>query len=868
MRAVGKAADAIALAALTYLAHEAHLFAREFGSPLRELGDALLILGVLAGCVLAIKQLLPGRLLSLSSLSPFMIFPMLYLSVLLGELMKEAWGRGVLYRLAGALPTVKGLPVAMLILSLLVIKVRPLRGDLASALAHCYTSGRGVALGLILAAIYAVLGRGGLSFVMPRLNVVQMMILGGLAFMGVYAGVMMLAKLAVTPRRGGGGRRVGEYRVESWPPIKRRIAINGKFYDVYLRQAGLRTRAYLPVRVLGGRVDTSRLDATIRAGRKLIIYYHGDGMLYLVTVGEAFRPLKAVQRALSALRGLGVDHAPADGGGILEVQRFLRETIGEADVAEEVARVNPFEKPGVALVIGYWGRERREGPYGEVAWSDKARIGLYKLDESGERTSVLDVRCHESVAIGSAVALVEKAFREALPVSLDAESPLVRRVGHEHLEGVRLSIPVECHMGLFGITGSGKSTAIAQLIRYVLDKGNKVLVLDWVGDFTGLKDAVVVRPGEDIYLDVFGTFGLDDKIELLREAVVLHFRRGEHMFTPIVESVLERVLANSGSFAELKKNLEVYRERAPERDERQAAAAALRRIGRMRPELYDPEPGKRDLTEVVEESDLVVVDLSEHSDEDKVMFTLTVLKALMSLRSRRIGERTLYVVVDEAHRIAPEYMAREYGEFILERLAREARKHGIWLILGNQTISSLKREVVSNLGTVFLFRITGRRDIDEALPWFSAWAKEDQLTDRQLMSRVADALGSLNPGECFMIGIDPETGLGPKPVPAYFTVREKLARPAERLDWDRFREVVERFPWPPTAAKEHRKVAVRNARMLIRRYGRQLLSLIAQGIERAKSEGRAVELDGVVVVRDDGEPTLTARLILAYYRQS
>jgi len=211
---------------------------------------------------------------------------------------------------------------------------------------------------------------------------------------------------------------------------------------------------------------------------------------------------------------------------------------------------------------------------------------------------------------------------------------------------------------LCGAPGTGKSTVLDALLASVPPSWN-VLVLDATGEHAALERCGyrVARAGVEVFLNPL-ELGPAGAFDVLVGVIEGHWRE---KVSPIVAEVLRRALQFSKSLAEAYDRILEAFEQSQRKDERDAAAALLRRMEPLLacPALYGLELLPRGK---------VVIDMSTIESEDaKAAFALTVLHAVYS--SARLGRWRGIVAIDEADRL---------GDCaIINHICDELRKYGV-----------------------------------------------------------------------------------------------------------------------------------------------------------------------------------------------
>jgi uncharacterized protein len=117
-------------------------------------------------------------------------------------------------------------------------------------------------------------------------------------------------------------------------------------------------------------------------------------------------------------------------------------------------------------------------------------------------------------------------------------------------------------------------------------------------------------------------------------------------------------------------------------------------------------------------------------------------------------ERPLVVFLDEAHQFLGQTVGDEYGSTQLDSfglIAKEGRKYGLTCVLATQRPRDIPHDVLSQLGTLFVHRLTNKQDRDTV---------ESACGD--LDRGAAQFIPMLGPGEAIIIGPDL-----PAPLPVF-----------------------------------------------------------------------------------------------------
>ncbi|HEX9648035.1 MAG TPA: DUF87 domain-containing protein [Alphaproteobacteria bacterium] len=309
------------------------------------------------------------------------------------------------------------------------------------------------------------------------------------------------------------------------------------------------------------------------------------------------------------------------------------------------------------------------------------------------------------------------------------------------------------HIAVLGTTGSGKSSAVALILRKILSghPAGHVILLDPHNEYRNafLDLAEVIQP-ENLSLPcwllnmdemaavlVRGGDPADREAQLanLRDAIVEAKRRfagrdaDAHALTvdtPVPYRLTELIRIIDQSMGKL--------------DKPDTSAPYLRLLARLEQINSDkryafmfsgllvrdtmPAVMSRMLRIPVRGKPLTIVDLSGVPSEivDVVVSVVARMVFDFALWAERDRRPPIMLVCEEAHRYIPE---QDLGESFLStkralsRIAKEGRKYGVSLCLVTQRPSELSSTVVSQCGTLFALRMNNHKDqrfVEAAMP--------------------------------------------------------------------------------------------------------------------------------------------------------
>jgi hypothetical protein len=317
---------------------------------------------------------------------------------------------------------------------------------------------------------------------------------------------------------------------------------------------------------------------------------------------------------------------------------------------------------------------------------------------------------------------------------------------------VMIDLMLSRHFAILGNTGSGKSTAVALLLRAILQQNGNghVVLLDphaeynvalsdlaEVIDLTSLKipcwmlnfeemGAIMVPPGE--------TQERDTQFSILKDAIVeakLNYRGpGQDtsyitVDTPVpyrigdLPKLIERAMARPNRPSGVGPYLRlIERLNHLERDRRYEFLFAGFQIRDELPNLMS-----RILKVPVSGRPLTILDLSGVPSEivDVVVSLLCRIIFDFVLWSDHAKSPPVLVVCEEAHRYVPENVGEGFSATrrSIARIAKEGRKYGVALGLVSQRPSEVDAGILSQCGILFAFRLSNEKDkafVVDALP--------------------------------------------------------------------------------------------------------------------------------------------------------
>jgi len=275
----------------------------------------------------------------------------------------------------------------------------------------------------------------------------------------------------------------------------------------------------------------------------------------------------------------------------------------------------------------------------------------------------------------------------------DLDYPVSRRIYIELSD-------VKGHIGVFGSTGSGKSTTLSILAKRVSEKGISVIIMDWTGEYARLLEDLGAGYREvdptrgEMTINPFEAINHNDSgiiIDILSNALGL---------TQPQEYLLQRILEarHPRSISELMELIEAYPEES--KWDREVKRGLARRIG-----VLARGQGKilfKNGAKTLIPGGLTIVRCDRIRNASvRTAYILMYLAHLYTLTP----SREVLIVIDEAHNIFTKGLSG-----FPDQLIAESRKYGLYLALATQAPSEISNSVILNTNTKILHALKSARD--------------------------------------------------------------------------------------------------------------------------------------------------------------
>jgi len=348
------------------------------------------------------------------------------------------------------------------------------------------------------------------------------------------------------------------------------------------------------------------------------------------------------------------------------------------------------------------------------------------------------------------------------------------------------------HTGIFGITGSGKSTTVAHLIKELTSRNIPVLVFDIHRDYIAAFDnayIITFDKKEKEFIEklleergkksrVFiGKFKLDIIKEYMEEILGISGKQAVHVFKLLSKLLLFKPKTINQLLNWLEgKDLEPGVRQVIEGTKEPAKESLKARIYRIkdwrlfRKNVEDEGENLEELIEKIlndiregkgifeEEFDiigdeiiekrierrvnLIIVDLYPLSiEEQRILMDILLEKIYEIYKKWKFEMKTdiLGIVIEEAHRFASKDIKASTK---ISLIAREGRKFGLGLILVSQIPSKILEDIISQINTFFLLKIINPKDLEFI-----------RKTCPYLSREYFEALTKLETGKCLIVGL-------------------------------------------------------------------------------------------------------------------
>ncbi|WP_240938736.1 ATP-binding protein [Metallosphaera hakonensis] len=301
--------------------------------------------------------------------------------------------------------------------------------------------------------------------------------------------------------------------------------------------------------------------------------------------------------------------------------------------------------------------------------------------------------------------IIDSPKNTFLPNNFDIEIGYMKTDVLELKTGIRSS-DITRHIGIFGTTGSGKSTTATTLIKSLLEKGIYVTILDWHGEHVNKISRLTLLNSENlIKINPFKLGDIEEIVEILGDvlqltdpqrfllySILIKMRRANRFDMKMFSSLLRNIDETTGWIREVKYGL---------------LRKAYLLFTREARQLFDDNNDK-DKFDVEKLLFNTIIDLSFIRNlRLRKIYGMLIIKILSDYFMKNRPLKTLLLVVEEAHN----YFEKD-NDF-LEKLISEVRKFGLGLCIISQSPSSITEEVLKNTNIKIIHTI--KSDVDKRI---------------------------------------------------------------------------------------------------------------------------------------------------------
>lgn len=299
--------------------------------------------------------------------------------------------------------------------------------------------------------------------------------------------------------------------------------------------------------------------------------------------------------------------------------------------------------------------------------------------------------------------------------------------------GVDIDAVASRHLAILGTTGSGKSNLLALSAREIGKLEGTMIIFDYHGEYSSLKGTILVRAKIN-----------PKKLDSEELADVVDIRENASKQRAVLARAYTPDLKESANFwGEL-----IGKLKAEEDDPNVGARVAeiIDRAKRRMGKILDTDIG--DPIDMVKPNRVNVIDMSELTEaQSRLIISYYAREVLEERKAIRRGstekihfDTPVVLAVEEAHTFFPAGKPNE-AQDVASKVAREGRKFGVGLIVATQRPSRLDQDILSQMGSLAVLRVTQPKD--------QGYIVESS----ELMSeKVAANLPSLNSGEAMLLG--------------------------------------------------------------------------------------------------------------------
>ncbi len=312
------------------------------------------------------------------------------------------------------------------------------------------------------------------------------------------------------------------------------------------------------------------------------------------------------------------------------------------------------------------------------------------------------------------------------------------------------------HLAILAQTGAGKSYTVGVLVEELLQKGATVIVIDPHADYVFLSR----KPDGSRYeyadrIKVFrnpnstGRYSKSELDNVYDYTIRFSDLTGEEIceilnipekWSNIRNAVTEAVKGlrkNMGDAYTSEHLIEKIEELSSRNPHALRALKYVRKLKRLKVFGAATTP----VSEMLKPAQVSVIDLSGLNDSSMDYITYRILTEVFHQVSTQKFRYPVFIFVEEAHKFIPKKEVRRLSREIINTIAAEGRKFGVFMTLISQRPSKIDPDALSQCNSQIILKVSNPTD-QEAIIKSSERLSEDLLRD----------LPGLNVGEAVIVG--------------------------------------------------------------------------------------------------------------------
>lgn len=319
------------------------------------------------------------------------------------------------------------------------------------------------------------------------------------------------------------------------------------------------------------------------------------------------------------------------------------------------------------------------------------------------------------------------------------------------------------HLAIIAQTGAGKSYCGGVIIEELSKKGATIIVIDPHADYVLL--SLTKNDEKHDFSDKITIFRNPASTSRFEKRKVGRIEPYDVAFTDLdadqicemssipenATNIREAVRASLGSLADRQYTPQdlltalqnpvwaVKEDKEPDKKMRSHAQSAIKYI-RSLVNLRVFGEASTAIGRIIKPDHVSIIDLSGLEDNAMNYITARILTEVYESVARESFEYPVFIIIEEAHRFIPP--EREtYASPIINKIAAEGRKFGVFLALITQRPSKVDPDSLSQCNSQIIMKLTNPQDQSAV----------EQSSERMSQDLLADLPG-LNSGECIIVG--------------------------------------------------------------------------------------------------------------------